>query len=157
MSADTNQAVPAPALELGDFLPYRLSVLANRVSRELSALYGERFGIAIPEWRVIAVLGQHADVSADFVCARTDMDRVTVSRAVARLLAKKLVLRRAQASDRRCSVLKLSAAGQRIYQQIVPLARAYERELLSTLSAEERAALEQALRALEAGIAGARR
>ena len=88
MSADATRAAPPSALELGTFLPYRLSVLANRVSRELAALYGERFGIAIPEWRVIAVLGQHTDVSADFVCARTDMDRVTVSRAVARLLVK---------------------------------------------------------------------
>lgn len=157
MSADSTRGAPAPALELAAFLPYRLSVLANRVSRELAALYGERFGIAIPEWRVIAVLGQHTDVSADFVCAKTDMDRVTVSRAVARLLAKKLVLRRAQASDRRCSVLKLSAAGQRVYDQIVPLARAYERDLLSALSGEERAALEHALRALESRMADTRR
>jgi DNA-binding MarR family transcriptional regulator len=157
MSADATRAAPAPALELGAFLPYRLSVLANRVSRELAALYGERFGISIPEWRVIAVLGQHTDVSADFVCAKTDMDRVTVSRAVARLLAKKLILRRALASDRRCSVLKLSAAGQRAYDQIVPLARAYERDLLSTLSGEERAALEHALRVLESRLADPRR
>lgn len=85
------------------------------------------------------------------------MDRVTVSRAVARLLVKKLVLRRALAADRRCSVLKLSAAGQRVYEQIVPLARAYERELLSALSAEERAALEHALRALESRMGDARR
>jgi DNA-binding MarR family transcriptional regulator len=157
MSADATRVAPPSALELGTFLPYRLSVLANRVSRELATLYGERFGIAIPFWRVIAVLGQHTEVSADFVCARTDMDRVTVSRAVARLLVKKLVLRRALAADRRCSVLKLSAAGQRVYEQIVPLARAYERELLSALSAEERAALEHALRALESRMGDARR
>jgi DNA-binding MarR family transcriptional regulator len=157
MNADSAEATPAPTLELGSFLPYRLSVLANRVSRELATLYGERFGIAIPEWRVIAVLGQHTDVSADFVCAKTDMDRVTVSRAVARLLGKKLVLRRALASDRRCSVLKLSARGQRVYAQIVPLARAYERELLSTLSRDEHASLEHALRALEARTTETRR
>ncbi len=138
-----------PALALGEFLPYRLSVLANRVSRELSELYAERFGIAIPEWRVIAVLGQHEDVSADFVCAKTDMDKVTVSRAVARLLEKKLLRRRAMPADRRCSMLRLSSAGHRVYAEVVPLARAYERELLNAMSREERAALERALGALE--------
>ncbi|MGE3774934.1 MAG: MarR family winged helix-turn-helix transcriptional regulator [Gammaproteobacteria bacterium] len=140
---------PPDALALGAFLPYRLSVLASRVSRELSALYAERFGVAIPEWRVIAVLGQHEDVSADFVCAKTDMDKVTVSRAVARLLEKKLVLRRASTTDRRRSMLRLSSAGRRVYAEIVPLARGYERQLLDALGRDERAALERALVALE--------
>ena len=139
----------ADALELGEFLPYRLSVIANRVSRSLSGLYAERFGIAIPEWRVIAVLGQHEDVAADFVCARTDMDKVTVSRAVARLLSRKFLLRRTLPDDRRCSMLRLSAAGRRAYAEIVPLARSYERELLAALSRDERAALTAALVALE--------
>ncbi|HMM76609.1 MAG TPA: MarR family winged helix-turn-helix transcriptional regulator [Gammaproteobacteria bacterium] len=140
---------PAEALALGAFLPYRLSVLASRMSRELSLLYAERYGIAIPEWRVIAVLGQHEDVSADFVCVKTDMDKVTVSRAVARLLEKKLLLRRASSTDRRRSMLRLSSAGRRVYADIVPLARSYERRLLNALDHEARAALERALGALE--------
>lgn len=155
MSVDTEADGSTGALELAAFLPYRLSVLANRVSRQLAALYSERFDIAIPEWRVIAVLGQNPDVSADFVCARTDMDRVTVSRTVARLLGKRLILRRALAQDRRCSVLKLSAAGRRVYEQIVPLARSYEQQLLGALGASERAALERALHALESRLATA--
>ncbi len=152
MSVDTGTEGRADSLELAAFLPYRLSVLANRVSRQLAALYSERFDIAIPEWRVIAVLGQNLDVSADFVCARTDMDRVTVSRTVARLLGKRLILRRSLAQDRRCSVLNLSAAGRRVYEQIVPLARSYERQLLGALGASERAALERALHALESRL-----
>lgn len=141
-----------PTLALGAFLPYRLSVLANRVSRELSSLYAERFGIAIAEWRVIAVLGQHDDVSADFVCAKTDMDKVTVSRAVARLLNRKLLSRKASPSDRRCSMLRLSSAGRRVYAEIVPLALSYERRLLDALGGEEREALERALGALESRL-----
>ncbi len=155
MSVDTGTEGRADSLELAAFLPYRLSVLANRVSRQLAALYSERFDIAIPEWRVIAVLGQNLDVSADFVCARTDMDRVTVSRTVARLLGKRLILRRSLAQDRRCSVLNLSAAGRRVYEQIVPLARSYEQQLLGALGASERAALERALHALESRLATA--
>lgn len=139
-----------PTLELAGFLPYRLSVLANRVSRQLASRYAERFGVSIPEWRTIAVLGQQPDVSADFVSRKTDMDRVTVSRAVARLLARKLLIRRTDAADRRRSVLRLSAAGRRVYAEIVPLARAYEQTLLAALDAPERAALERVLAMLEA-------
>lgn len=141
------------ALDLSGFLPYRLSVLANTVSRELAALYAKRFGITIPQWRIIAVLGQHANVSADFVGGRTAMDRVTVSRAIAGLLARKLILRRSSPSDRRCSMLRLTAAGQRVYAEIVPLARAYETRLLSRLSAADRQHLAQALTALETQVA----
>ncbi len=156
MKSTARQEILAASLELADFLPYRLSVLANRVSRELSGLYAERFGIAIPEWRVIAVLGQSEDVSADFVCAQTDMDKVTVSRAVARLIEKRYVRRRSLPEDRRCSMLNLTAAGRRIYAEIVPLARDYERGLLDALSAAERTALEHALGALEARLGAGR-
>ena len=142
---------PEP-LDLAGFLPYRLSVLANTLSRQLAALYAERFGITIPQWRVIAVLGQHADVTADFVCARTAMDRVSVSRAIAGLAERKLLSRKVQPHDRRCSMLRLSPSGRRIYSQIVPLARAYEADLMSGLPAAGQAALKRVLDALEARI-----
>lgn len=142
----------AKPLDLGQFLPYRLSVLANKVSRQLAAAYAARFGITIPQWRVIAVLGQDSGVSADFVCGRTEMDRVTVSRAVAALLGQGLVLRRNSPADRRRSVLRLSAAGQRLYAEVVPLARAYEAELLRGLPPADRAALERVLVALQARV-----
>lgn len=139
---------PAP-LDLSHFLPFRLSVLANTVSRELAGLYAERFGITIPQWRIIAVLGQHANVTADFVCGRTAMDRVTVSRAIAGLVARRLLLRRRSTTDRRCAQLRLSAAGQRVYTDIVPLARDYEARLLSGLSDTARRGLAETLTALE--------
>lgn len=146
------RAVKTAALDLGQFLPYRLSVLANKVSRQLAAVYAARFGITIPQWRVVAVLGQDSDVSADFVCGRTEMDRVTVSRAVAALQEQGLVLRRTSPEDRRCSMLRLSAAGRRLYADVVPLARAYEAELLRGLAPADRAALDRVLAALQARV-----
>lgn len=140
------------SLDLARFLPYRLSVIANLVSRQLATLCAERFGIGIAEWRVIAVLGQHDDVTADFVCGRTAMDRVTISRAVTRLREKRYIRRRAAPSDRRCSMLSLSAAGRRIYERLVPLARRYERALTAGLSAGQRADLERTLDALAAAV-----
>src|SRR3546814_1367690 len=75
-------------LELERFLPYRLSVLSNRVSQKIADTYAERFGLAVTEWRVIAVLGRYPDLSAGAVAERTAMDKVAVSRAVARLLER---------------------------------------------------------------------
>ena len=131
-------AANAPALSLDRFVPYRLSVLSNTVSAALSGAYARRFGLTVPEWRVIAVLARRPGLSAAEVAARTAMDKVAVSRAVAGL-ARSGRVRRAQAtSDRRRSVLTLTARGRSVYRRIVPLALAYERRLLEALSSEER-------------------
>src|ERR1043166_3536149 len=79
-------AAEEPRLDLPRFLPYRLSVLTNRVSSAIARHYSERFGLSIPEWRVMAVLGSVSDLSAREVASRTAIDKVQVSRAVASLL-----------------------------------------------------------------------
>jgi DNA-binding MarR family transcriptional regulator len=128
-------------LDLENFLPYRLSVLSNRVSAAIARVYSERFGLSITEWRVMAVLGRYADLSANEVAQRTAMDKVAVSRAVARLLESGRLERQMHDDDRRRSVLRLSEAGYLIYDQIAPLALAFERRLLGDLLETERALL----------------
>lgn len=136
----------AAPLYLDDFIPYRLSVLSNQISRSVAALYAERFGLTIPEWRVMAVLGleeaQRGQVCANMVAERTEMDKVQVSRAVARMTQAGLVSRTTDKADRRRQVLGLTAKGRKVYREIVPAALAYEAELLGTLSAAERTALD---------------
>ena len=127
-------------LDLEHFLPYRLSVLSNRISQTIAGAYARRFGIGVTEWRVIAVLGRYRGLSANAVAARTAMDKVAVSRAVARLLARDLLQRDTHDDDRRRSVLELSEAGYRIYDDVVPVALAYEQRLLAPLDADERRA-----------------
>jgi DNA-binding MarR family transcriptional regulator len=127
--------------DLNDFLPYRLSTLTNRISRAFATLYSEQFDLTVPEWRVMAVLGQEPGLSADQVCARTEMDKVTVSRAVMRLLDHGRVRREFASADRRRSVLELSARGQQVRRQIIPLAKEYESRLAVNLSAAERTQL----------------
>lgn len=129
-------------LELERFLPYRLSVLSNRVSQTIAATYVTRFGLAVTEWRVIAVLGRYPDLSANGVAERTAMDKVAVSRAVARLLQRGLLQRETHGDDRRRSVLALSEAGYRIYDEVAPLALECERRLLAHLDPEEREKLD---------------
>ena len=135
-------------LQLENFLPYRLSVLSNVVSSAIAAGYQRRFGLSIPEWRVLATLAIHPELSAAEVAGRTAMDKVAVSRAVSSLLRARRIERRFAASDRRRSMLRLSALGEEVYAEVVPLALAYERELLAPLGAAERELLDRLLRLL---------
>ncbi|MET0550795.1 MAG: helix-turn-helix domain-containing protein, partial [Xanthomonas sp.] len=77
-----------PSLDLERFLPYRISVLSNRISQEIARLYAGRFGLNVTEWRLLAVLGRFPDLSATELAERTAMDKVAVSRAVASLVAE---------------------------------------------------------------------
>jgi len=129
-------------LDLEQFLPYRLSVLSNRVSGNIAKLYGDRYGLAIPEWRVITILALYPGSSASEVSDRTAMDKVAVSRAVARLLERGFIKRETHGDDRRRSVLALSAAGFEVYETIAPLVIEITRKLMSVLSEEEEQMLE---------------
>lgn len=128
-------------LILEDFLPYRLSVLSNMVSTAIAATYGARFGLSIPAWRVMAILGRFPGLSAAEVAERTAMDKVAVSRAVSQLLKDGRVERSFADDDRRRSVLRLSPKGFEVYDQVVPLALEYERQFLDGLAPADREAL----------------
>jgi len=153
---------PPPRAEAGEgtpfrleaFLPYRLSVTANRMSRAFARAYAERFGLSIPEWRVMAVLGTGGPLTAAAIVERTAMDKVKVSRAVAALEAKGFVVRRPHPEDRRSALLELAAPGMAVFEAIVPLARTLEAELTAVLGPEDRAQLAQLLARLDAHLAG---
>ncbi len=134
-------AIPGAGLELERFLPYRLSVLSNRISGAIAREYSQRFALGVTEWRVMAVLGRYPDLSAGEVAQRTAMDKVAVSRAVASLLDARRIERDTHGGDRRRSVLRLSPAGRAIYDEVAPLALAFERTLLGDMDAGERALL----------------
>lgn len=125
-------------LQLDRFVPYRLSVLTNRVSSAIARHYGERFKLTIPEWRVTAVLGETPGLSAREVAARTAMDKVQVSRAVASLIDAGRVSRTPDNEDGRIGHLELTRAGRAVYDQIVPLALQFEEQFLAVLTAAER-------------------
>jgi DNA-binding MarR family transcriptional regulator len=137
--------VASPLIELESFLPYRLSVLANVTSSAIAAAYEQRFGLTIPEWRVIAVLSRYPGLSAREVAQKSRMDAVAVSRAVNRLLRAGRLRRAVAAADRRRSVLQVSAAGAAVYRDVAPLALEFERSLLESLPAADRAALDRLL------------
>jgi DNA-binding MarR family transcriptional regulator len=139
-------------LELESFLPYRLYRLADAVSREFSAIYKERHGLTRPEWRTLAGLGQRGTMTATELGEQSAMHKTKVSRAVAELERRRWLARRPDDADRRVEHLMLTKAGLAAYREMVPLAKAFERELLARLSTEERAAIVSGVTALEAAL-----
>lgn len=117
------------SFDLDQFLPYRLTVLANRLSREFSTRYRARFGISIPEWRVVAHLSQAGAVSVREIHERVDMDKSKVSRAAARLEAAGYVEKRVNAADRRLVELRLTPAGRAMMAELAQVAHDFQREL----------------------------
>ena len=124
-------------LKLEYFLPYRLAVLSTTVSATVARAYDKRFGVSIPEWRVIAVLGRFPGLSAVEVAERTMMDKVAVSRAVTKLIKNGHIDRVFADTDKRRSILNLSEDGKRLHDEIAQLALQFERDLLLGFSAEE--------------------
>ena len=146
---DDTQAVEAPApLKLEEFLPYRLNVLASMVSQALSRVYAERYGIGVPEWRVLVTLGQYGVMTGKAVGAHSHMHKTKVSRAVAELERRKLLARRANRDDKRESFLSLTPAGRAMYEDLAPIALDFARRLVQVLNPPDRAAFDRALKQL---------
>jgi DNA-binding MarR family transcriptional regulator len=140
----------AEPLRLEAFLPYRLNVLAAAVSEGLARVYSDRFGLDIPGWRVLATLGQFGSVSSKQIGAHSRMHKTKVSRAVADLEARGLLRRAANPQDKREAFVALTQEGEAVYREIVPLALAYERQVLAAFSGAEARRLEEAMDRLAA-------
>lgn len=132
--------LPDTALQLEHFLPYQLNVCSNRVSEALSRIYGERYQIGVPEWRVLVTLGQFETMTAKAIGLHSHMHKTKVSRAVAMLERRKLIGRRANRADMREAFLSLTPAGRDIYNDLAPSALEFARQLLDTIAPDDRAA-----------------
>jgi len=136
-------------LTLDDYLPYRLSVASNAVSGLIARAYEDRFGLTIPQWRLICVLAEDGGQTQAKLVARTVMDKVTVSRAAQGLVKRRLVARSENAADGRSHVLALTPEGQSLYAEIAPLALAYEAALIAGLAPDEVALVKRLLSRLQ--------
>lgn len=135
---------------LAGFLPYQLSVASNAVSALIAERYRNRFALTIPEWRVMAVLGDGEALSQRALTEATLMDKVAVNRAVKVLEQRGLVARLPNPADGRSQLLELTGEGRAIHAEVMPLALATERELLGGLDPEEEAALRRLLMRIRA-------
>ena len=129
----------AARLDLLKFVPFQLNRLAAEVSSALSAEYAARYGLDIPEWRVLATLGfRHEPCSAQYVADCTRTHKSTISRAVTSLLKRQIIERVENADDRREFRLQLTRKGTTLYEELIPRLLRREQEILSCLSAQDR-------------------
>jgi len=133
--------MPRRHLLLAHFLPYRLSIAMQAVSEGLALRYSQEFGISIPEWRVIATLGENSEMTARDIAVHARMNKTMVSRAAADLVRRRIVTRRSSREDRREAFLRLTRQGEDIYAAIVPLALDYERGLTAGMTGADVATL----------------
>ena len=136
-------------LKLQQFLPFRLNRLAAEVSNALSETYRMRYGLDVPQWRVMATLGTDEPLYAQDIVRSTRTHKSTISRAVAELVDRGLVERVTAPADARAIQLRLTAAGRDLYAALVPVVLGYERRLLDRLGAEDQAAFMIGLANLE--------
>ena len=135
----------AAPLKLEQFLPYRLNVVASLVSQSLSRIYAERYGIGVPEWRVLVTLGQYGHMTGKAVGAHSHMHKTKVSRAVAQLEKRKLLARRPNRADLREAFLVLTPAGRAMYEDLAPIALDFAKRLAEVIDVADRAAFERAV------------
>ena len=137
-------------LKLEQFLPYQLNVVASLVSQALSRVYARRYGIGVPEWRVLVTLGQFETMTAKAIGAHTHMHKTKVSRAVAILEKRRLLGRRPNRDDKREAFLSLTAAGRNIYEELAPHALDFAARLTEILTPSDREAFNRTLAQLTA-------
>ncbi|MEP7349077.1 MAG: MarR family winged helix-turn-helix transcriptional regulator [Sphingorhabdus sp.] len=139
-------------LSLAEFLPYQLSITSNAVSDLIARAYRGKFALKIPEWRLMAVLGEQASATQREMADATAMDKVTVNRATKALEARGLIGRAPNTADGRSHHLALTDTGRDLYEQIVPEALAIEAELEKVLGSDKAKALAAMLAQLRAQV-----
>jgi DNA-binding MarR family transcriptional regulator len=138
-SREENASQRAPKLDLFRFVPFRLNRLAAEVSAALSVEYQARYGLDIPEWRVLATLGfRNEPCSAQYIAHCTRTHKSTISRAVTALMKRQLVERVENADDRREFALRMTRKGTALYEELIPRLLRREQEILSCLTAQQR-------------------
>lgn len=126
-----------PNSTLARFLPYQLSLASNAVSGRIAMEYRQRWGLSIPEWRVMAVLGDAGAMTQRDLTKRTLMDKVAVNRACKVLEERGLAQRQPNEQDGRSHLLDLSEEGRAMHSEIMPMALEMESKLFAGFSADE--------------------
>jgi DNA-binding MarR family transcriptional regulator len=134
-----------PMTSLSRFLPYQLSIASNAVSARIALEYRARFGLSVPEWRVMAVLGDSGALTQRELTRRTLMDKVAVNRACKVLEERGLTARTPNSLDGRSHLLELTEDGLAMHGQIMPLAQEMERRVFEGFTGEELATFRQFL------------
>lgn len=124
-------------LNLEDFLPYQISVLAETISQSIASVYESRYGLMRDDWRVLVALNQEKKMRATDIAHHANLDKMQVSRAIARLEEKQLLERTVDEQDKRNLIISVTPKGRSVYQDIAPSMQARNQFLLEGLEKTE--------------------
>ncbi|WP_338466498.1 MarR family winged helix-turn-helix transcriptional regulator [Novosphingobium sp. ZN18A2] len=144
--------MPGTETRLADFLPYRMAITSNAVSGLISDEYRSQFGLKIPEWRIMAVLGDAGRMTQRELVRATVMDKVAVNRASKVLEERGLVARIPNLADGRSHHLELTAAGKEMHAKIWPQAHGMTERIFATLPQKDQDKLRAILDKLLASV-----
>lgn len=125
-----------PNFDLEHFVPYQFSVIAAQLSTNLAALYKDRFGISVAEWRILVNLAYSDSQSVRDIQKRIRLDKAKVSRAVAQLESRGLLTKEIDDTDRRLLLLELTKSGRQMVRDLVPLAEDFQRQVAAKLTGD---------------------
>ena len=123
-------------MQLNDMLAYKVSMLSSDLSESLAAVY-EPYGLTMPEWRVLATLGNTTSLTSKHIAAATRLDKVKTSRALQQLESKQLISRVTSKNDKRAINISLSEEGVRTYNELTPLVAAWQAGKLENITDDE--------------------
>jgi DNA-binding MarR family transcriptional regulator len=119
---------------LENFLPYQLSLLANRISKDFSKEYISRFNLNNAEWRIIAHLSQANEaISIREIYSKVHLEKSKVSRAVSKLNSRKILTKTINVKDKRLVDLKLTVDGKKVVEKMTKVAKDFESEVLTKI------------------------
>ena len=144
-----NKNTQDQAMDINDWIPYRMWWVARNVASGLREFYKSEFGLNPAGWRALANIGSRAPMSSKRLGQYIGLDPVQTSRAVDGLVRKRLVTRKADKADRRRVELNLSKKGQEVYASISMLARELENEMFRGFNKTDRKEFSRLLSRLE--------
>lgn len=124
-------------LNLAQFFPYKLAKLQAIISDSIAEIYMGEFNLSKQEWRVLAILANESSLTAKQIGNKADIDKMSASRAINKMVESSLLTKISNIKDKRSSLLKLTAQGENLYNQLAPLVKEREQKLLSILTSQE--------------------
>jgi len=117
---------------------WRLNYIANFYAVPFYLALERRIGISRPEYVILFCAAQHPGVTAQEIVIATGRPKNSISVAVSKLEAKRLIVRSPSETDLRHIELRVTPEGLAVFQRIVPLLAQRERRMVEILSVAER-------------------
>jgi len=129
-------------IRAGDaLLSNKVLTLATLLRRSASLVYRRELDLSQSEWRIVAIVGDHAPLSLGRLVEILGLDKGQTSRGVTSLVSRRILVRVPDGSDSREVRIDLTPHGQELFASLMTLALARNRELVAGLGKVELATI----------------